>query len=62
MLYQAPADPIAGMQAKLQKAGVPFNAAMSAPKRLLRAAAESQEAFDRLVRQLTTKAPPQREG
>lgn len=54
MIYQAPisANDSAGMQARLQIAGVSFNKAMGVSKRDIRAAAESQEAFDRLVKRL----------
>ncbi len=57
MLYQSPVSSkdSSPMQARLQKAGVPFNKAMSVAKSDLRKAAESQEAFDRLVQRLSAK-------
>lgn len=55
MLYQAPADIVAGMRAKLQIAGIPFNKAQGVSPRDCRQAAESDEAFQQLIRRLTPK-------
>lgn len=47
---------IAAMRAALQKAGVPFNRAMSvSPRELVRASLDPQW-FNRLLRELTPKA------
>lgn len=55
MLYQAPADIVAGMRAKLQIAGVPFSKAMGLKPAVLRRAAEHQREFDRLVKELAPR-------
>jgi hypothetical protein len=53
-------DTKAAVQAALQKAGVPFNKAMSVSSRELARAALDPQWFNRLVRELTPK--PRKEG
>ncbi len=55
MLYQAAADVVAGMKAKLQIAGVPFDRAQNITKSQAREIAADQAKFDKLVRLLTPK-------
>jgi ribosomal protein L13E len=51
-IYQAPPDAVAVVRAKLQRAGVSFNSAMSAAPADLRRAAEDEEVFNKLVARL----------